>query len=191
MQAFSAIAPRFKSLEWQGICCSGWPCHIRRHRGLSYSILLFPRSLLNEHMKGKPMPDVARFAVFMTAAFLLFVALLQFTVRKRKTKPALKTLLAIGFIVVVLGMLFARYSHIAFPRLLWEIYYGVPALTTILLAPIWLRMSRYELLRYLPLAWLTAPVIHVFFSLFVGWHDYMPFPVYIPSIVELVRRSGV
>jgi hypothetical protein len=44
-------------------------------------------------------------------------------------------------------------------------------------------MSRHEILQYLPLACLTAPVIHVLFSLLLGWHDYMPFPVYIPSIV--------
>jgi hypothetical protein len=67
----------------------------------------------------------------MAAAFLLFVALLKFIVRKRKTKPTVQTTVAIAFMVVVLGMLFARYSHLAFPRLSWGIYYGVPALTTI------------------------------------------------------------
>jgi hypothetical protein len=151
----------------------------------------FRASLFTKHMEGKPMPDIARFVVFMAAAFLLFVVLLQFTVRKRKTKPTPETTVAIGFIVVVLGMLFARYSHLAFPRLPWVIYYGVPALTTILLPPLSLRMSRHEVLQYLPLAWVTAPVIHVLFSLLVGWHDYMPFPVYIPSIVEWVRHSAV
>ncbi|HWO31156.1 MAG TPA: hypothetical protein VNO32_20365 [Candidatus Acidoferrum sp.] len=40
-----------------------------------------------------------------------------------------------GFVVVVFGMLFARYSHLAFPHLPWEIYYGLPALTTVLLPP--------------------------------------------------------
>jgi hypothetical protein len=137
------------------------------------------------------MPEVARFVVFMAAAFLVFVALLKFIVRKRKTKPTLETTVAIGFIVVVPGMLFARYSHLAFLRLPWGVYYGVPALTTILLPPLWLKMSRHEVVQYLPLAWLTAPVIHVLFSLFVGWHDYMPFPVYIPSIVEWARHSAV
>jgi hypothetical protein len=42
------------------------------------------------------MPDVARFVVFMAAAFLFFVALLQ-------------SITAMGFVVVVFGMLFARY----------------------------------------------------------------------------------
>jgi hypothetical protein len=50
-------------------------------------------------------------------------------------------------------------------------------------------MLRREIAQYLPLAWLTAPTIHLFFSLFVGWHDYMPFPTYIPSVVEMIRHA--
>ena len=134
------------------------------------------------------MPDVARFIVFMAAAFLLFVAVLLFVVRSRPVRPRAVTLLALGAIVVILGMIFARYSHLAFHHLPWEIYYGLPALTTLLLPPLWLRMSRREVLQYLPLALLMAPVIHVVFSFFIGWHDYMPFPFYIPSLAELIRR---
>jgi hypothetical protein len=37
------------------------------------------------------MPDEARFVGFMAAAFLFFVALLQFTLRKRTMKPNIKT----------------------------------------------------------------------------------------------------
>ena len=81
---------------------------INRHGfGCPMLFYYFRASLLTKHMEGKPMPDVARFVVFMAAAFLLFVVLLQFTVRKRKTKPTPETTAAIGFIVVVLGMLFA------------------------------------------------------------------------------------
>ena len=76
--------------------------------------------------------------------------------------------MAIGLVVVALGMIFARYSHLAFPSLPWWIYYGLPALTTIFLLPVWLGMSRFEMVQYLPSASLIAPVIHVFFSLFVG-----------------------
>ena len=135
------------------------------------------------------MPDVARFVIFMLAAFLIFVTLLRFVVRRRNAKPEPSTMVTVVFIVVVVGMLFARYSHLAFPWLPWEVYYGIPALTTVLLPTLWLHMSRREVVQYLPLAWLTAPVIHVLFSLFVGWHDYMPFPVYIPSVAEVVRRG--
>jgi hypothetical protein len=46
------------------------------------------------------------------------------------------------------------------------------------------RKSRAERIHHIPIAFLTAPVIHIVFSLLVGWHDYMPFPVYIPSLAE-------
>ena len=70
------------------------------------------------------MPDVARFIVFMAVAFLLFVQVLLFTMRGRTEKPRVGTLMTLGGIVVILGMLFARYSHIVLYRLPWEIYYG-------------------------------------------------------------------
>ena len=40
-------------------------------------------------------------------------------------------------------------------------------------------------LRYLALAFLSSPVIHVAFSLLLGWHEYMPF-IPVPSIRELL-----
>ena len=81
------------------------------------------------------MPDVARFIVFVAVAFLLFVQVLLFTVRGRTEKPRVGTLVTLGAIVVILGMLFARYSHIALNLQPWEIYYGLPALATLLLPP--------------------------------------------------------
>src|SRR5271170_7048961 len=129
------------------------------------------------------MPDLARFGVFMVAAFLLFLAVILWVVRRRNAKPSLWMLLALATIVVPVGMVFARYGHILI-HLPWEVYYGLPALITFLLPPLWLRMSWREAVQYLPLALLMAPLIHVVFSLFAGWHDYMPFPVYIPSLAE-------
>jgi hypothetical protein len=46
------------------------------------------------------MPDIARFLVFMAAAFLLFVAVLLFVTRKRTTIPSPASLLALAAIVV-------------------------------------------------------------------------------------------
>jgi hypothetical protein len=72
---------------------------------------------------------------------------------------------------------------------LWWIYYGFPALMTFFLPPLVLRMNIAEMGGYLPMAVLMAPAIHVFFSLFIGWHDYMPFPFYIPSLAELISNG--
>lgn len=135
------------------------------------------------------MPDLERFGVFIGAAFVLFFGVVLWIVRRRSAKPSRGSLVALAVIVVPFGMLFARYSHLVFPNLSWAIYYGVPALITFLLPPLWLRMSRREIVLYIPLALLMAPTIHILFSLFVGWHDYMPFPVYIPSVAELLRST--
>src|SRR6266700_7401698 len=130
MQSFISSSSRSSAMSRQTGLFSG----VNRHGfGCPMSFFYCRASPLAKPMERKPMPDVARFVVFMAAAFLLFVALLKFTTRKRKTKPTVQTTVAIAFVVVVLGMLFARYSHLAFPRLSWGIYYGVPALTTILL----------------------------------------------------------
>jgi hypothetical protein len=135
------------------------------------------------------MPDVERFSVFITAAFVLFLTGVVWVIRRRITKPSLWRLLVLATIVVPIGMVFARYSHIFMRDLPWEVYYGAPALITFFLPPLWLRMSRREMAQYVPLALLMAPVIHVVFSLFVGWHDYMPFPVYIPTLEEILRST--
>lgn len=45
-------------------------------------------------------------------------------------------------------------------------------------------MSGREFARSVPLALLVAPAIHVFFSLFLGWKEYIPF-LPVPSLREL------
>ena len=132
------------------------------------------------------MIDIARFATFMAAAAAVFVAVVLFTTRRRIARPGSGTLLLLVFVVVVLGMLFARYAHI-FVQPPWWLYYGVPAVVTLFLPPVVLCMKGREITEYIPLAVLMAPAIHVFFSIFVGWHDYMPFPIYIHSLGEMLH----
>ena len=135
------------------------------------------------------MSDTERFTLLMLFSSLVFLAVIAVTTRKRTTKPNPGLLLLLTAIVVCCGMLFARYGHILF-RFPWWIYYGAPALTTFALPPFALKMNRTEIAQYIPMAVLMGPAIHVFFSLFIGWHDYMPFPVYIPSLLEMVHRSS-
>lgn len=133
------------------------------------------------------MPDLGRFAVFIIIASVVFLAVVLLIIRPRMRRPNRSALLGLTIVVVPCGMLFARYGHILF-GLPWWIYYGAPALVTFLLPPLALKMNRAETARYLPLAVLMAPSIHVLASLFLGWHDYMPFPVYIPSLREIFQR---
>ena len=52
--------------------------------------------------------------------------------------------------------------------------------------PVILRMNWRELLIYTPLALLAGPAIHVFFSFFFGWHEYMPL-FYVPWFADLIK----
>jgi hypothetical protein len=125
-----------------------------------------------------------RFAVFILVTLVVFVGILLLVTRKRSPHPALVTIALVSVVVVIGGMLFAKLGNNAgWP--IW-IYYAVPALTTLVLPPIVLRMApRAELGPYLVLAFVSSPVIHVAFSFFVGWHDYLPF-FYVPALRQLV-----
>jgi hypothetical protein len=91
------------------------------------------------------MADLQRFAIFMLAASGLFLAVLIVVTRGRTKKPNSVLLAVLTVVVVVFGMVFARYGHILF-QLPWWIYYGLPASLTFLLPPIMLKMKRAEVL---------------------------------------------
>ena len=133
------------------------------------------------------MSEAWRFPILIGVSLIVFVVILRFVVRKRSHKPSLSLVLAVSVIVVVGGMVVAKVTQNAgWP---WWIYYTVPALATLLLPPITFRFSWKELWRYLVLAFLSAPAIHIVFSFFLGWHDYMPF-IHVPSLQELLGSGG-
>ena len=117
------------------------------------------------------MTDIGKFFVYMLVALIVFVLVLLFTLHKRPKQPVFKIVL-LSIIAVVGGMTFARITY--GKGVPWWIFYGIPAFITFVLPPIVLNMTKRELLFYIPISLLMAPVIHVFFSFFFGWHDYMP-----------------
>lgn len=66
----------------------------------------------------------------------------------------------------------------------WWIYYSIPVLLTIFVPTLYFKMNKTETTRYLFLAFISAPLIHVVFSFFLGWKNYMPF-IKIPSVWEI------
>jgi hypothetical protein len=129
------------------------------------------------------MSPIARFIIFILVSMVVFFWLIRFSLRQREIKPETRSLMLVMAIVVVGGMLFAKYgNNMGLP---WWIYYTVPALVTLLLPPVVFRMSVSELRLYLILALFSSPVIHVVFSLVLGWKEYMPF-IPIPSLRELL-----
>ncbi|UVW28400.1 hypothetical protein [Massilia sp. H6] len=114
-----------------------------------------------------------RFLVFVGVSLVVFGAILRWTLRARALPPKAGMIAGLAFVVVVLGMVFAKFGATA--GLPWPVYYGVPAATTLALPPLVLRMHTREFGMYVVLAFASSPAIHAFFSFFVGWHEYMPF----------------
>ena len=124
-----------------------------------------------------------RFAVFVLVSFVTFLLLLRLILATRPVRPGFMSLLRVSAAVVVAGMVFAKVAaNAGLPP--W-VYYGLPALATLLLPPIAFGMSRGEIAAYLCAASLMPAVIHVAFSLFLGWHEYLPFWA-VPSLGELL-----
>ena len=130
------------------------------------------------------MTEGQRFPIFVLVSLVVFFAILRFVTRKRPARPNGMILVLVAAAVVVGGMVFARFGQNAgWP---WWVYYTVPAMATLLAPPVVLRFSGRELWQYLVLAALSSPVIHVLFSLLLGWHEYMPF-MRVPSLGEISR----
>lgn len=117
--------------------------------------------------------EALRFWVFVLVSLVAFVAILGFATRRRIERPRNAVIVAVAAVVVVGGMVFAKYGNNA--GLPWWIYYTVPAMATLLLPPVVFALRGRELGWYLGLAFLSSPVIHVGFSFLVGWKEYMPF----------------
>ena len=123
--------------------------------------------------------------VFMLVSLVAFIAILRFVTRHRVNRPRLAAVLAIAGVVVVGGMLFAKFGNNT--GLPWWIYYTVPALVTLTVPPATFAFSGKELIQYLVLAFLSSPTIHVVFSFLLGWREYMPF-IPVPSLRELLAN---
>ena len=124
-----------------------------------------------------------RFSVFVLVSLVVFIAILHFVTRRRTQQPRTSTVVAVSAVVVVGGMIFAKFGNNA--GLPWWVYYTVPALATLLLPPAVFKFSSKELVQYLVLAFLSSPAIHVVFSFLFDWHEYMPF-IPVPSLRSLI-----
>jgi hypothetical protein len=126
------------------------------------------------------------FIVFNFASLLAFMLALSWSLRQRAAKPARLQVAWVALVVVVIGMIFAKLGANA--GLSPAIYYGVPAITALALPPLVFSMSKMEVLKYVVLTFISSPIIHVIFSAFIGWHEYLPFWV-VPSISELIKTG--
>jgi len=125
------------------------------------------------------------FPVLIAASLALYLGLLRLILGGTRFRLRLRTVLLVSLLVVVGGMMFGKYGATAL-SLPWWIYYPVPALVTIVLAPVVFRMGLKKTLVYLVLSAASAPLIHLFSAFFLGWHEYMPF-LRVPSLGSLLE----
>jgi hypothetical protein len=116
---------------------------------------------------------LSKIVVFAVVSWLVVIALIMFVIRRREASPPCLKVVLVGFIVGPVGVLLAKYgSYFGLP---WWIYYAVPMLGTVALPPVIFHLRRGEVVTYLLLSFLSAPVIHTAFALTLGWREYMPF----------------
>jgi hypothetical protein len=114
-------------------------------------------------------PADLHFYSFMAASLGLFAAILKLTVRSAQWSA----IVLAAAVIVCGGMLYARFAAQA--GLPWWSYYLPPMLITVFGPPLFFKMQGRQVAAYLIAAFLSAPAVHVAFSLFLGWHEYMPF----------------
>lgn len=134
------------------------------------------------------MSETARFPIFILVSLVVFIAILKFVTRRRANPPSARVLVAIAAVIVVGGMVFAKFGqNTGWP---WWVYYTIPAAATLVVPPVTLRYCASELWQYLALAALSSPLIHMLFSFLLGWHDYMPF-IRVPSLREMLNSAAL
>jgi hypothetical protein len=107
------------------------------------------------------------------ASLIIFITILRIVLPGQAFSSKKLTIFWLSLVVVVMGMLLARYA--AQWNVPWWIYYPVPMLLTVFLPPLILRPNKRRTVAYLILSFLSAPIIHIFFSLALGWPEYLPF----------------
>ena len=128
---------------------------------------------------GQTYNTIWHFPIMILASCVLFYFIIWAVLRTHEYKNKFDSIILLSLLCVVFGMLFGKYGENWGFK--WWIYYPVPLLINVILPPAILKMDLKKTIIYLILIFLSAPLIHVFFSFFFNWTEYMPFWE-IPSI---------
>jgi hypothetical protein len=119
----------------------------------------------------------------IAVSLVLYVGVLRLVMGGAACRRRIVAVGIVSVVVVVGGMCIGKYGATLL-GLPWWIYYPLPAALTLVLAPVVFRFGGRRTLLYFVLALLSAPVIHLAFSLLLGWNEYMPF-WHVPSVASL------
>jgi hypothetical protein len=113
------------------------------------------------------------FLIMIIASIAIFFIVVRLVVPRNYFWLKRQRIFLLSLVVVVFGMFFGKYG--ATYGLPWWLYYPIPMLITVLVPPLVLKLKSQKVITYVVLSFLSAPLIHVLFSFFLGWTEYMPF----------------
>ena len=119
------------------------------------------------------MSAIWHFPIMIFASFILFYIVILIVIGKHELIKRINSIILLSILCVFVGMLFGKFgANFGLP---WWIYYPIPMLINVLMPPVILKLNPKSIGIYLILSFLSAPIVHIFFSLFLDWHEYMPF----------------
>ncbi|MGH7570643.1 MAG: hypothetical protein ACREMK_02225 [Gemmatimonadota bacterium] len=113
-----------------------------------------------------------RFYSMMAASLVVVGAALVWTLRRREGGRSWRRVGLVVAVIVIGGMFWGRIG--ASWGLPWTLYLLPPMAATFLVPPLAFRMGARETTTWILLAALSGPVVHVLFSFFLGWKEFMP-----------------
>lgn len=128
------------------------------------------------------MDQAFRFLIMAGVTYMVFLCVIRLAMGSQyKSKSFLINI--IGMLTVYGSFIISRYNGIL--KLPIILYYTLLLLLTIFLPPLSLKMKSDQTLKYFAFGIVAIPLLHLIFSLLLGWGDYLPF-IQIPSLWELL-----
>ncbi|NLX63758.1 MAG: hypothetical protein GX022_03110 [Clostridiaceae bacterium] len=128
------------------------------------------------------MDNAFRFLIMAAVTYLAFLCVIRIVMGSQyKSKSFLINI--IGMLTVYGSLIIGRYNDVL--KLPGFLYYILLILLTVFLPPLSLKMKSEQTLKYFALGVVAVPLLHLLFSLLLGWGDFLPF-IQIPSLWELI-----
>lgn len=128
------------------------------------------------------MDNAFRFLIMAAVTYLAFLCVIRIAMGSQyKSKSFLINI--IGMLTVYGSFIISRYNDVL--KLPGFLYYILLILLTVFLPPLSLKMKSDQTLKYIALGVVAVPLLHLLFSLLLGWGEYLPF-IKIPSLWELI-----
>ncbi len=124
------------------------------------------------------MDQAFRLLVMVAVLYLVFLCVIRLVMGSIYKSKSFRINI-IGIITVYGSFIISRFGE--YLKLPDYIYYIVPVLLIVLLPPLSLNMKTDQTLKYLVFIIISVAVIHLLFSLLIGWRDLLPF-IKIPSL---------